>query len=298
LKAVQNLKFRPNLVAQELGRGKTTTIGVVVPRSTSLFFDSVVDGIERGLQDTPYRSLVASSNHNQAEEQKLVDLLLARRVDGLILLWSRLPDQHLLEIAQETPLILVGRTVVGLEKQCIRVSNSAGAYQVTRHLLERGHTRIAHITGDMRQIDGIERLEGYQQALREAGIEPDPQLIVEGAFDEQTGVFAAGVLFARGSHFTALFAGNDQVAIGARLGLYRHGMRVPEDVSLVGFDDQPGSAYLVPPLTTVRQPVTVMGKLASQAALNLLEKQSLELPELTTELIIRESVATIGRNRL
>lgn len=295
LKAVQELKFRPNLVAQELGRGKTTTVGVVVPRSTSLFFEAVVDGIEQGLQDTIYRPLITSSNHSYNEEQKLVDLLLSRRVDALILLWSGLSDELLTEIAQETPLILIGRVVANLENQCIRVSSVDGAYHITRHLIERGHRHIAHITGDLKQLDGIERLEGYKQALREFGIEPDPRLIVEGNFDEQAGVFATGVLFARGVHFTALFAGNDQVAMGARLGLYRHGMRVPEDVSLVGFDDQPSSAYFIPPLTTVRQPATDMGKLAAQTTLNLLEKQSQILHTLATELVIRESVATIGR---
>ena len=297
LNAVQNLKFRPNLVAQELGRGKTTTIGVVVPRSASLFFEAVVDGIEQGLLNTVYRSLVASSNHSFNEEQKLVDLLLSRRVDALVLLWSGLADDHLLDISQTTPLVLVGRILTGLEDQCIRVSNTLGGYQLTRHLLERGHSRIAHITGDLKQIDGRERLEGYKQALKEFGIELDQRLIVEGNFDEQSGVFGAGALLARGVHFTALFAGNDQVAMGARLGLFRQGIRVPDDVSIVGFDDQPSSAYVVPPLTTVRQPATNMGKLAAQLALGLLEKQPVTLHDLTTELIIRDSVTTIGRNQ-
>jgi LacI family transcriptional regulator len=104
------------------------------------------------------------------------------------------------------------------------------------------------------------------------------------------------VLFARGARFTALFTGNDMMAMGARLGFYRHGMRVPDDVSLVGFDDQPGSAYTIPPLTTVRQPLIEMGVSAGQAMVDLIEDREPDLPQLNTELLVRESVATVVRN--
>lgn len=294
--AVQSLNFKPNLVAQELGRGRTMTIGILIPQSASIFYNTIINGIEQGLQQTPYRSLVASSNFRPEEERKLLDLLVARRVDAIITLWNQVEESYLLEVAKEVPLISIGRNLPGLEPQCLLVSNVVGAYQATRYLIERGHTRIAHITGALNVPDGFQRLEGYKQALREAGLEPDPQLIVEGDFEEQSGLFGVGVLFTRGVRFTALFAGNDMMAMGARLGFYRHGIRVPDDMSLVGFDDQPGSAYTIPPLTTVRQPLTEIGIAASQAALNLIENQAPGLPILTTELLIRESVATVVRN--
>lgn len=295
LKAVKSLNYKPNLAAQELGRGRTMTIGILVPQSASIFYNTIVDGIEQSLQKTPYRSLVASSNFDPEEERKLLDLLVARKVDGIITLWNQLDENYLLEIAKDIPLISIGRQLNGLEKQCLLVSNELGAYQVTKYLIERGHTRIAHITGALRVPDSLQRLDGYKQALHEAGLEPDPQLIVEGNFEEQSGLFGVGVLFARGVRFTALFAGNDMMAMGARLGFYRHGLRVPDDVSLVGFDDQPGSSYTIPPLTTVRQPMTEMGTAAAQAVLDLIEGQEPDLPILTTELLIRESVATIVR---
>ncbi|MDB5079270.1 MAG: hypothetical protein JWP00_1194 [Chloroflexi bacterium] len=296
LKAVQNLNFKPNLVAQELGRGRTMTIGILIPQSASIFYNTIINGIEQGLELTPYRSLVASSNYRLEEERKLLDLLVARRVDAIVTLWNQVDETYLLEIAKEIPLISIGRKLSGLEKQCLVVSNFQGAYQATRYLIERGHTRIAHITGALNVPDGMQRFEGYKQALRDAGLEPDPQLIVEGDFEEQSGLFGVGVLFTRGVRFTALFAGNDMMAMGARLGFYRHGMRVPDDISIVGYDDQPGSAYTIPPLTTVRQPLTEIGIAAAQAALNLIENQEPNLPVLNTELLIRESVATVVRN--
>jgi LacI family transcriptional regulator len=296
LKAVQNLNFKPNLVAQELGRGRTMTIGILIPQSASIFYNTIINGIEQGLELTPYRSLVASSNYRLEEERKLLDLLVARRVDAIVTLWNQVDETYLLEIAKEIPLISIGRKLSGLEKQCLVVSNFQGAYQATRYLIERGHTRIAHITGALNVPDGMQRFEGYKQALRDAGLEPDPQLIVEGDFEEQSGLFGVGVLFTRGVRFTALFAGNDMMAMGARLGFYRHGMRVPDDISIVGYDDQPGSAYTIPPLTTVRQPLTEIGIAAAQAALNLIENQEPNLPVLHTELLIRESVATVVRN--
>lgn len=296
LKAVQTLNFKPNLVAQELGRGRTMTIGIVIPQSSSIFYSAIINGIELGLLETPYRSLVASSNYRLEEERKLLDLLIARRVDAIITLWSQLDESYLEEVAKEIPLISVGRLIPSLEKQSLVVSNVQGAYQATRFLIERGHTRIAHITGALRVPDGQQRLEGYKQALRDAGLEVDPQLIVEGDFEEQSGLFGVSVLFTRGARFTGLFAGNDMMAMGARLGLYRHGLRVPDDISIVGFDDQPGSAYNIPPLTTIKQPLLEMGQMAAQAALNLIENQEPKFPVLNTELIIRESVASIVRN--
>lgn len=294
LQAVESLKFKPNLVAQELGRGRTMTIGILVPQSASIFYNTIVNGIERGLQRTSYRSLVASSNFDILEERKLLDLLVARRVDGLILLWSRVEETYLQEIAKRIPIVSIGRMLNGLEKQSLIVSNITGSYQATRYLLERGHSRIAYITGALTVADARDRLEGYKQALYEAGLEPDPQLIVEGDFEEQSGLLAVGVLFTRGVRFTAVFAGNDQMAMGIHLGLHRHGIRVPGDVSLVGFDDQPGSAYTIPPLTTVRQPLTEMGLAAAEAVFSLIENGVSDFPAMSTQLIVRESVATIA----
>jgi LacI family transcriptional regulator len=187
------------------------------------------------------------------------------------------------------PLIVVGRTVPGLEQYSLNIDHLQGGYAATRYLLELGHQRIAHITGLLSHSDALERRKGYLQALAHAGIVADERLSVEGDYSEQSGLLAVETLFSRGIPFTALFAANDQTAYGARLALFRRGIRVPDDVSLVGFDDQPGSAYTTPPLTTVHQPTSDMGRAAAQAALQLLAGAAPTLPRFATQLVVRES---------
>jgi LacI family transcriptional regulator len=138
--------------------------------------------------------------------------------------------------------------------------------------------------------DILDRYNGYKRALTDAGIEPDPRLVVEGNLQQQSGVLAVEMLLGRGRAFSAIFAANDQMAFGARLALYRHGIRVPDDVSLVGFDDEASAAYMIPPLTTVRQPAVEMGQAAAKAILDLLTGNSPTVELFDAELIIRESV--------
>ncbi len=165
------------------------------------------------------------------------------------------------------------------------------AYEATRYLIGLGHRRIAHIAGPTHHQDAVDRYAGYRRALSDANLPIDEQIIFVGDFTEQSGLLATQSLLNRALMFSAIFAANDQMAYGARLALYRHGIRVPDDISLIGFDDQPASAYTTPPLTTVRQPTHAIGQAAAQAILRLLNGQPPALPALSTELIIRESAA-------
>jgi LacI family transcriptional regulator len=148
----------------------------------------------------------------------------------------------------------------------------------------------------LNSADGQQRLQGYKQALAEAQLPFDERLVVEGNFTEQSGLLGVKMLFSRSVYFSAIFTADDQTALGARLGLYRMGLRVPEDISLIGFDDQPGTAFAIPPLTTIRQPVMEMGKTAAAAALKLIENEEVVLTEFSTELVVRESVARLTPN--
>jgi LacI family transcriptional regulator len=141
-------------------------------------------------------------------------------------------------------------------------------------------------------VDDVgDRYAGYKQALLDAGIEPDPRLVVEGDLQQQSGVLAVEMLMGRGRSFSAIFAANDQMAFGAGLALYRRGIRVPEEVSLVGFDDEASAAYMIPPLTTLRQPAVEMGQTAAGAILDLINKRSPEIKAFDADLIIRDSVS-------
>ncbi|HEX5692737.1 MAG TPA: substrate-binding domain-containing protein [Roseiflexaceae bacterium] len=291
LAAIDELNYRPNAAAQGLASGRSMTIGVVTQSVGSPFYTAILRGIEQGLQTSGYQLLFASGNWRMHEERKAVEALTGRRVDALIVMGGRLPDEQLRQVAAQVPLVVIGQNVAGLEAHCLRVDNVRGAYQATRHLLDLGHRRIAHITGDLSHADAIERRDGYAQALADAGIAVDPQLIVEGTFVEQSGLLALEALISRAMPFTALFAANDQMAYGARLALYRRGIRVPEDLSLIGFDDLFGSAYTTPPLTTVRQPMDEVGRAAARAALQLLAGQPLAPQIFPAELVVRESTA-------
>lgn len=297
MEAIKRLNYRPNVVAQGLVNGKSTVIGVITQAIASPFYGRIMAGIELALQGSPYHPIFASSNWHVDEELKALDLLIGRRVDALIVLGGGIPNERLLEVANEIPLIAIGRTIEGLQNRCLQVGNRRGAYIATRYLLDLGHTRIAHIAGDLRQPDAIERRAGFYEALTDAGLSVDDQLIFEGDFQEQSGLMGVESLLARGVLFTALFVANDQMADGARLALYRHNLRVPQDISVVSFDDQPGSAYWTPPLTTIRQPATEMGIAAGAAILQLLNGKEPTLPTFEVELVVRESAQVFGQAR-
>ena len=299
LEAIKRLSYRPHVLAQGLARGRSMTIGVVTPYIASPFFVEILGGIETGLRGGSYHPIYASADLDSGEDavNEAIELLVSRRVDALIVLQTNASDETLLGLAKRLPLIVAGRFVPGIADQCVHFNNEGGAYLATKSLLEQGHRRIAHVSGPMDVVDSIDRHNGYRRALEEAGIAFEPKLLFEGNFFEQSGLLAISALFARGQLFTAVFAADDLMAYGVRLGLHRQGLRVPEDVSLIGFDDMRPSKFFIPPLTTVRQPMTDYGVAAAQAALNMLEGQAPNIPTFTPELIRRESTASIGRSR-
>src|SRR5262245_55195880 len=172
LNAVDALGYRPNVLAQELARGHSQAIGVLPQGISNPFYGRLLKGLEQGLRGSGYYPLVSSGEHPN-EEQQAFELLRAHRVEALILMGGHLADEDLVAVAPRLPLLASWRTIRGLEHRCIRVENREGGHRATRHLLDLGHRRIAHITGRPRHVDAIERREGYEAALREAGLVPD-----------------------------------------------------------------------------------------------------------------------------
>ena len=292
LAAIEQHQYRPNAVARGLVRGRSMMVGVLVQDIGSPFFARMVDGVEQGLDRGAYRPMLTTTHwrtENQADEVRSLQLLLERRVDGVIVLGGHIADEDLRAIATQIPLVVVARRIPGLESQCVYIDNEGGAYRATRYLLGLGHTRIAHIAGTAGHPDATDRLAGYRRALADAGLAIDERLIVDGQFEEESGVAGVEELLTRGERFTAIFAANDQTAYGAMLALFNHGYRIPQDVSLVGFDDQFLSAYTLPPLTTVRQPSIEMGRAAAEGLVRLLEGKEPMLPRFPTDLVIRKS---------
>jgi LacI family transcriptional regulator len=292
LQAIERLNFQPNKTAQGLASGRSSTIGVLTQHLGSPFFGDMLLGIELGLRGSHYAPIFASSQWNMSADLAVLETLMRRQVDALIVIGGEIPSEQLRELADRLPIIILTRQVEGLESQCVCLNNFEGAYRATTYLIEMGHTSIAHITGHLSHQDAHDRRAGYLQALRDANLKMNADFIVEGDYTESAGVMAVARLFAArdGAPFSAIFAANDQMAAGARLALHRRGIRVPEDVSLVGFDDLPYSSYMTPPLTTVRQPALEMGKKAAQLVLAMLESKPIEGMLFPIELVIRESV--------
>lgn len=290
---IARFNFQPNAMARSLAKGQTHTIGVLTQFIESPFYGEALRGIEDALRDTGYSPLFVSGHWNLAEEEAKMRLLQGRRVDGVIVLTGRLGDAQLLQYAQRLPIVVTGRQLSAPRLVSVDVDDFRGAQQATRHLIELGHTRIAFISGPTDHPDAAERLRGYRQAHADAGLALVPELVVPADFMETGGMLAIQQLLESRQNFTAVFAANDQMAYGARLALYRRNLRVPDDISLVGYDDLPNSTYLMPPLTTVRQPVYEIGRLAAQAMLKLIAGEAAEIAAPPLELVIRESTRRV-----
>jgi LacI family transcriptional regulator len=291
LAAVAELNYQPNVFARGLASGESMAVGVLTQNFGSPFYDEILQGVVYGLRDTRYFPVFADGQWQLEIEHQSILALMQRQIDGLIVIGGFLDSETLGEYAERLPVIVVARRLPAYEENCIYIDNQAAAYTATQHLIELGHRRIAHIGGRVDHPDAAERRAGYLQALTDAGIEPQAELIVEGNFRRQSGVLAVDMLLTRGVTFSAIFAANDQMAYGTRLALHRRGIRVPEDVSLVGFDDEPAAAFMIPPLTTVRQPAAEMGREAAKAILARLQDKPWMPVRLEAPLIVRESTA-------
>jgi LacI family transcriptional regulator len=292
LSAIKQLGYRPNVLARGLVLGQSMSIGVLTQAISSLFHSEVLMGIEEGLNGTGYHPIFASAHLNIDDERDALELLIGRRVDAIILTGTSEPDEALLALAERIPLVIVGHTVAGLEDRCISINNAQAAPLAVEHLISLGHRRIAYISGlGLGHPDARERFEAYRATLEAAGIPFDPDLVADADYTKRSGVLAVETLLARGVKFTGMVCTSDQVAYGARLALYRNDIRIPEDVSLVGFDDLELSAYITPPLTSVRQPILEMGRMASKMIVGLLAGERIIAPKIQAELIVRESTA-------
>jgi len=287
--AIARLGFVPNPVARGLAGGRTLSIGVVTQSIDSPFYGGALRGIEDELGNAGYSPLFVSGHWNAALEAACIDTLRSRRVDGIIVLTGRLSDQALTTQAARGPIVVTGRKLKAAGLYALNFDNFEGGRLATHHLLSLGHQRIAFIAGDARHPDAKERLRGYRAALEAAGQKFNPALVMPGQYTEDSGLMAVERLLDSRERFSAIFAANDQMAFGAALALHRRRLRVPEDISLVGFDDLAGATYTVPPLSTVHHPVYELGQLAAQAMLQMLggEKPTAELP--APRFIARES---------
>ena len=285
--AIKKLKFVSNPIASGLAGGKTHSIGVITQVLGSPYYGQAMLGIEEVLVAANYAPLFVSSRWSEDIEMRCINFLESRRVDGIIILTACLPDEILIERSLRTPLVVTSRKLSSDRLFSLNFDNFTGAMKATEHLIESGHKRIAFLKGVTSHPDAIERLRGYRAALKAHSIAYDPNLCVQGNFNETGGENATCKLLDSGIQFSAIFAANDQMAYGAALALYNRGLRIPEDISLVGFDDLPTSSVTLPPLTTVS--LGEIGKIAAQSMIQLISRNTPEPLTLSPELIVRKS---------
>ncbi len=314
-RAVRELGYAPNQLARQFRTGQVRTIGLIVPSVANPFWGFVALRVEQAANERGYQVLLCNSERDPAREARYAETLLDSGVRGLIFGSSPLSFDHL------APLAARGLQVVAFDRSpagpqtgdapgphvvgSVEIDNVLAARLAISHLTGLGHRRIGFLSGPIRTVSRRERLAGYQQALDEAGIEPDPTLVWEGAsvttFGDAEGAelgrSGAQHLLSRpaSSRPTALFTINDMYAIGAYAGARDLGLQVPTDVSVLGFDDLPVLAEVAsPPLTTVRQPVQEMMRVATERLIARLEGRLAGPPEHTTatpELVVRRSTA-------
>ncbi len=292
---IEELGFRPDPAARSLAGGRTMSIGVLTQFIDSPYYGEALRGIEDELHKANYVPLFVSGHWNEAEEENRLFMLQERKVDGIIVLTGKLSNDTLVDMASRVPVVVTGRQLTAPNLFSIDFDNAEGARLAVRHLHALGHRRVAFISGPLDHPDAKQRLEGYKLELDFREMESDDALVVYSDYQEAGGFRAMNSLLDQRIQFTAVLAANDQMAYGVRLALHRAGLRVPEDVSLIGFDDLPHSAFTLPPLTSVRQSVYEIGTSAARAMFDLLSKVKPPSRLVEAELVIRESTRICRR---
>lgn len=291
--------YKPNLFAVNLQRGTTRTIGVVVPMVSRNFFSMAIDGIEEAASQRGYDVMIFQSRNEREREERILNSFLNGKVDGVIAsLASEGGDYaHYKALSRYgTPLVLFDRFVSGLDAGTVLLDDYRGAFDTVEHLIGQGCRRIYHYAGLQQVSIWRNRRRGYEEALLKHGIEPRPDWITEGATTEEGGYLAMERLFASGKVLPdAIFFAGDYAALGAYRSLREHGIRVPEDVALAGFANEPFCELITPSFTSVEQFGYRMGNTAAQMLLDKLDGASYMDVVISPKLIVRDSSLRTGR---
>lgn len=295
LAAIEELGYRPNAAARSMVVGRTCTLGCISPSLTDYTFASIIDHAQAEARRLGYFVLTGSAP-NVADVQPLLEEMLHRQVDGLIVLNPRADERYRCfqpHIETGMAVLYLNNTPHGDPVSSVHCDDFDGGYQATQHLIELGHRSIATILGPDNEECTSDRLVGYQRALSEAGLSADSHLIERGDWSAASGYQATQRLLATGRPFSAIFAQNDQMAVGAIRALREAALHVPNDVSIIGFDDIPLASYFDPPLTTIRQPTAESGAKAVRVLVETIQnpKRPQEQISVQARLVERASCA-------
>ncbi len=291
LKAAKELGYRPNLIARSLRLEQTFTIGIIVENILSPFIPPIIRGIQERLKQNNYFSITLDSNWDPAIETEAIEHLDMRQIDGIIFVESYLRSSEEVSALIDRPHLFVHRLFNSLGDNSIVPDDRYGARIAVKHLLELGHQRIAFINGPENWDAATNRLAGYQEELAAWGIALDPALVKQGDWQVQSGYAATQQLLAVAERPTAVFAANDLMALGVTYATQEAGLKVPEDIAVVGYDDRDFAGFVRPALTTVQMPCEKMGHVAAESLLSLIrgEIKAVEPTLVRGKLVVRQS---------
>ncbi|BCL69325.1 HTH-type transcriptional repressor purR [Vibrio nigripulchritudo MADA3029] len=297
-KAVDELNYAPSAVARSLKCNTTRTIGMLVTQSSNPFFAEVVDGVESYCYRQGYTLILCNTGGIYEKQRDYIRMLAEKRVDGILVMCSDLTEdlREMLDAHASIPKVIMDWGPESSQADKIIDNSEEGGYLATKYLLENGHTDIACLTGHEEKVACIERVEGYKRALNEFGVEFNQERILVGNFECDTAVIAADKILAMDKRPTAVFCFNDLMALGVISRLQENGLRVPDDISIIGYDNIELSGYFSPPLTTVHQPKRRVGKTAFEILLQRIKDKEHDkrIFEMHPEIIERSSVKKLN----
>lgn len=272
LAAIKELNYTPNALARGLTTSRTATIGLIISDITNSFHAQVARGVEDLASDYESNVILCNTDGRPEKESAYIKLLLEKRVDGIIFTSVQRDESNLTSILEKgVPFVFAGRTLPNVEADSVVVDNVLGGFQATNHLIRLNHRRIAYISGPSHVSANLDRYEGYRQALQKAGIEVDKDIVVEGDFRQEGGYRAMNILLDTAPDVTAVFAANDNMALGALEAIFERNLKVPGDIAIVGFDDIPFAGLCLVQLTTIRQPKYDIGAIAARMLFQRIE---------------------------
>lgn len=293
-KLAQEMGYTPSAVAQSLLSQRTLTIGMVVTTIADPFIIQLMDGVEQVAKAAGYSVFLSTSHNDPEQEIAVVDTFQRRRVDGIIVTSSRVGSVYSSRLDKiQVPIVLINNQEEGDFLHTVAVDDVQGAQLAVEHLLGQGHVQIAYVGAPNRPKSNRRRLAGYEAALRQAGVYLNPEFVLaaEAGNDLERGQEALDLLLTVGA--TAVFCYNDITAIGLVMAAAEQGITIPQELSVVGFDDIEPASYVTPSLTTIRQPRSKLGQLAMQMVLDLLHEQEVQDQSLACELIVRQSTGPV-----
>jgi LacI family transcriptional regulator len=299
--AMEELNYRPNTLARSLRMGETKTIGLIIPDNSNPFFAELARIIEDIGFENGYSVILCNSDNIHEKEFAYINMLIAKQIDGVIFIAAGNNPEHLVElIKRNIPVVVIDRNIANAAVDVVLVDNEKGGFDVVNYLLGLGHKKIACISGPSKLTPSIGRVKGYRKALKQAGIPIRENYIISGDFRSPSGEAATLQLLRLPEPPTAIFACNDLMALGALRALRNAGLSVPQEISIIGFDDIDLADEITPPLTTVAQPIA---ELATSAVEILISRIQESTPRSETQrkvlnawLVIRESCAQVNES--